>query len=72
MEHTTTRARIGLFATGLDTYWNQFEGLRDHLNAYRAEIVAGIERTGNVEVVDGGMVDSPEKALAAASLLARR
>ena len=41
MEHTTTRARIGLFATGLDTYWNQFEGLRDHLNAYRAEIVAG-------------------------------
>lgn len=72
MEHTTTRARIGLFATGLDTYWNQFEGLRDHLNAYRAEIVAGIEKTGNVEVVDGGMVDSPEKALAAASLLARR
>ena len=72
MEHTTTRARIGLFATGLDTYWNQFEGLRDHLNAYRAEIVAGIERTGTVVVVDGGLVGSPENALAAASLLARR
>ena len=42
-----------------------FEGLRDHLNAYRAEIVAD-RKTGNVEVVDGGMVDSPEKALAAA------
>lgn len=72
MEKTTTRARVGLFATGLDTYWGQFDGLRDHLNAYREEIAAGIGRTGDVEVVDAGMVDSPEKAFAAASLLAQK
>ena len=72
MEKTTTRARVGLFATGLDTYWDQFDGLRDHLNAYREEIAAGIGRTGDVEVVDAGMVDSPEKAFAAASLLAQK
>lgn len=72
MEKRRTRARIGLFATGLDTYWKQFEGLRENLNAYREEIAAGIGRDADAEVVDAGMVDSPEKALAAASLLAEK
>ena len=44
MEAPTTQTRIGLFATGLDTYRNQFDGLRDRLNARREEIAAGIGR----------------------------
>lgn len=38
MEAPTTQTRIGLFATGLDTYRKQFDGLRDRLNACREEI----------------------------------
>ena len=72
MGKKTTRARVGLFATGLDTYWNQFEGLHDRLNEYRKEIAAGIGAAEGVEVVDAGMVDSPGKAVAAASLLAQK
>lgn len=71
MKQANTRVRIGLFATGLDTYWHQFEGLREHLDGYRAEIASAIGRMGDVEVVDAGMVDSPEKAVSAASLLVR-
>lgn len=71
MKKTTARTTVGLFAMGLDTYWGQFEGLYDHLDAYRKEISLGIAALGDVEVVDAGMVDSPEKAIAAASLLAR-
>ena len=59
--------KIGLFATGLDTYWGQFDGLRDNLDVYRRTIVDCINSCGDdVECVDAGMVDSPEKALAAA------
>lgn len=63
--------KIGLFATGLDTYWAQFEGLKDHLDKYRKEISDRIARDGGVEVIDAGMVDCPEKALQAAELFAR-
>ena len=70
MKKTAIKPRIGLFATGLDTYWNQFEGLRDRLDAYRQRIRAGIEAAAGVEAIDAGMVDSPEGAAAAASLLA--
>ncbi len=71
MEKRTTRVRIGLFATGLNTYWHQFEGLRDHLDSYRREIASGIGRMEGVEILDVGMVDSPEQASVAASSLVR-
>jgi L-arabinose isomerase len=60
--------RIGLFGIGLETYWNQFEGLLDNLKNYQSRIKEKIESSG-CEVVDAGMVDNPEKALEAASLL---
>ncbi|MGM9766617.1 MAG: arabinose isomerase, partial [Candidatus Cryptobacteroides sp.] len=63
-----TKLRVGVFATGLDTYWGQFEGLLDHLNSYREEIVAGIYRRVDAEVVDAGMVDNPDRAACAAEL----
>jgi L-arabinose isomerase len=63
--------KVGLFATGLDTYWAQFDGLLDSLESYRREIKNGIEQRCNVKVVDAGMVDNPEKAIDAASLFTR-
>lgn len=54
------KVRIGLLGVGLDTYWGQFEGLLPRLLAYQEEICAGIEQM-DVEVVNVGMVDSPQK-----------
>lgn len=62
------KIRIGLFGIGLDTYWNQFDGLLDNLKNYQSQIKEKIESFG-VEVVDAGMVDNPEKAREAALLL---
>jgi L-arabinose isomerase len=60
--------KAGLFGIGLDTYWGQFEGLLDNLKSYQAQIKHKIE-SFHVEVVDAGMVDSPEKARTAADFL---
>ena len=64
-----TRVRIGLFGVGLDTYWPQFEGLKDRLVGYQSQIA---QRLGefSADVIDIGLVDSPFKARDAASQLA--
>lgn len=62
------KVRIGLFGIGLDTYWDQFEGLLDNLKKYQSQIKEKIESFG-VEVIDAGMVDNPEKARETANLL---
>jgi L-arabinose isomerase len=62
--------KIGLFGIGLDTYWPQFDGLLGRLQAYQGRIADRLRGFG-VELVDAGMVDSPEKAVAAASLFRR-
>ena|ERR1019366_6780729 len=59
-----TRLRVGLFAIGLDAYWNQFPGLQEQLTGHAERVAQLLERPG-VEVVNLGMIDSPEKALAA-------
>lgn len=59
-----TPVRIGLFGIGLEAYWQQFKGLRQRLEGYLAEVQGRIERPG-VEVVNLGLVDTPEKALEA-------
>lgn len=59
--------KAGIFSIGLDTYWAQFDGLLDNLNGYHAQIrdrIAGMD----VEMIDAGMVDNPEKAGGAAEL----
>jgi len=65
-----SNAKIGLFGTGLDTYWGQFDGLLDELKGYQARIRDRMERDAGVQVADAGMVDSPARALEAASLFA--
>jgi len=61
----TTRGRIGLFGIGLDTYWAQFTGLKERLLGYQGYIAEQLSQM-NVEVVDAGLVDNPEKSRAAA------
>jgi L-arabinose isomerase len=60
--------RIGLFGIGLDTYWDQFDGLLDRLKGYQKQIADKIEEFG-AEVVDAGLVDSPQKARVAGDYL---
>jgi L-arabinose isomerase len=65
MDHPHT---VGLFSVGLDTYWSQFEGLRDKLEAYNRSIAARLARPGT-RVFNLGLVDTPEKAVDAGHLL---
>ncbi|GAA4271155.1 L-fucose/L-arabinose isomerase family protein [Aquimarina gracilis] len=53
--------KIGLFGIGLDTYWDQFDGLKNRLIGYQNKIADKL-RELDVEVVNTGMVDNPFKA----------
>ncbi|MGI9072597.1 MAG: hypothetical protein ACR2JB_15095, partial [Bryobacteraceae bacterium] len=53
--------RIGLFGIGLDSYWPQFPGLEERLKAYIAQVEARVAQAG-AEVVNLGLIDTPEKA----------
>jgi L-arabinose isomerase len=56
--------KIGLFGIGLDAYWPQFPGLEDRLKGYGRQVAERLGSTG-AEVVNLGLIDTPEKALAA-------
>jgi L-arabinose isomerase len=62
--------RIGLFGVGLDTYWVQFDGLRDRLLGYQTQIAERLTSLG-ANVLNAGLVDSPLKAPEAASIFRR-
>ncbi len=62
--------KAGLFGVGLDTYWEQFDGLLGRLNSYQKQIAEKLEEFG-AEVVDAGLVDSPGKAIDAGNCLKR-
>jgi L-arabinose isomerase len=53
--------KIGLFGIGHAPYWPQFEGLRDRLLGYQAQIADQLTRPG-VEVVNCGLVDDAQTA----------
>jgi L-arabinose isomerase len=61
---------VGLFGIGLNTYWPQFKGLHQRLTGYQKQIGKKIKACG-VNLVDAGLVDNPEKARQAASVLRR-
>jgi L-arabinose isomerase len=63
----TDKIKIGLFGIGLDTYWDQFEGLLSRLTSYQERIRERLEKK-DVEVINAGMVDTVDKAVAAAGL----
>ena len=59
-----THLKIGLFGVGLKEYWEQYEGLHERLSGYVdlvAEKLTGI----NNDVINLGLVDTPDKAFAA-------
>jgi L-arabinose isomerase len=58
------RHKVGLFTIGLEAYWEQFDGLRQRLEANNGTICRRLEAFG-AEVVNLGMIDSPNKAVAA-------
>ncbi|GAB3807576.1 L-arabinose isomerase [Spirosoma humi] len=54
--------RIGLFGIGLAAYWEQFEGLEDRLRSY-VDVVDEKLGSYGAEIVNLGLIDTPEKAL---------
>jgi L-arabinose isomerase len=56
--------KIGLFGIGLEAYWPQFPGLEDRLKGYGQQVARKLEKAG-AQVVNLGLIDTPEKALAA-------
>ena len=65
------RCKVGLFGIGLETYWPQFNGLKERLLGYQGYVAERLSSLG-VEVVDAGLVDSADKARSAASLFVQR
>ncbi len=59
--------KIGLLGIGLNTYWNQFRGLKERLLGYQ-RIIAERLSAPEIEVVDAGLVDDPDKARDTAKL----
>lgn len=55
------KEKIGLYGIGLDTYWDQFDGLHDRLVGYLGQIESRLAYL-NVDIVNGGLVDTPSKA----------
>ena len=56
--------RVGLFGIGLNAYWLQFNGLNERLKGYLAAVEGRLVRPG-LEVVNLGLVDTPEAAFEA-------
>lgn len=59
-----SQVKVGLFSIGLDVYWPQFEGLKERLIGYNQTIAGRLQNSG-AAVVNLGLIDTPEKALAA-------
>lgn len=64
MKNSSYPLRVGLFGIGLEAYWAQFEGLKERLEGYVAKVADKLDRP-DVEIVNLGLIDSPEKALVA-------
>jgi L-arabinose isomerase len=57
------KLRVGLFGIGLAAYWSQFAGLEERLKGYVARVAERLAGPGR-EIVNFGLVDSPERAFA--------
>ncbi|HEX8023894.1 arabinose isomerase [Mucilaginibacter sp.] len=64
MQHSTLK--IGLFAIGLDAYWEQFDGLKERLEGYLAVVEAKLAAI-HPEIINLGLIDTPGKAFSAGS-----
>jgi L-arabinose isomerase len=66
----TCDLRVGIFGVGLDTYWPQFQGLKERLVGYQ-DVIARRIRGYDVTLVDAGLVDNSDRAREAAELFRR-
>ena len=64
MKSSEVKLNVGLFSIGLDAYWPQFPGLRERL-AGSTERVARKLEASHVQVTNVGLIDTPEKSVAA-------
>jgi L-arabinose isomerase len=64
MVATKNRLKVGLFAIGLEAYWPQFPSLRERLLGYTGQVCRKLTDLG-AQVVDLGLIDTPEKAMEA-------
>jgi len=64
MDASGNPLNVGLFGIGLDTYWQQFPGLRDRLAGFTETVARKLE-SSRVRVVNLGLIDTPEKSFAA-------
>jgi len=55
---------VGLFGIGLEAYWQQFAGLRERLSGYLQQVGQKVQVTG-MNLINLGLIDTPEKALTA-------
>jgi L-arabinose isomerase len=55
------KIRIGVFGVGYFKYWEQFPGLYEELMQKQKSFMEKL-RGKNAELIDFGMVDSPQKA----------
>ena len=62
--------KIGLFGIGLDTYWPQFEGLKERLEGYLDTVHRRLSAI-HPSVVNAGLVDSANKAFETGSFFRR-
>ncbi|WP_158796218.1 arabinose isomerase [Pedobacter sp. L105] len=53
--------KVGLFGIGLDTYWEQFDGLEDRLTGYIHLAEQQLQQFG-AEVINIGLIDNTDKA----------
>lgn len=53
--------RVGLCGIGLEAYWSQFAGLEERLKGYVAQVASRLTQPG-VEVVDLGLIDTPQRS----------
>jgi L-arabinose isomerase len=65
-----TKARVGLVGLGLEAYWAQFAGLEERLKGYVRRVAEKLTASG-VEVVNLGLIDTPQKGMEAGHTLRR-
>jgi L-arabinose isomerase len=63
----TPGVKIGLFGIGLDTYWPQFEGLKDRLEGYLNEVKEKLSAI-SPHIINAGLVDNVDKAFEAGTM----
>jgi len=56
--------KIGLFGIGLDTYWPQFEGLKERLEGYLRIVEKNLARI-HPSIINAGLIDNIDKAFLA-------